>query len=86
MLLAEIMGFQKLFVYSDLVGLCKMRYFFKACGCEKYFVSLQAKSPNGGIGRRVGLKHQCRKACRFDPGSGYKLKSIKFSTLCFFCN
>ena len=30
------------------------------------------KSPDGGIGRRVGLKHQCRKACRFDPGSGYE--------------
>ena len=28
--------------------------------------------PDGGIGRRAGLKHQCRKACRFDPGSGYK--------------
>ena len=27
--------------------------------------------PDGGIGRRAGLKHQCRKACRFDPGSGY---------------
>ena len=29
MLLAEIMGFSKLFVYSDLVGLCKMRYFLR---------------------------------------------------------
>ena len=32
--------------------------------------------PDGGIGRRVGLKHQCRKACRFDPGSGYELSSM----------
>ena len=31
--------------------------------------------PDGGIGRRVGLKHQCRKASRFDPGSGYELSS-----------
>ena len=31
-----------------------------------------ANCPDGGIGRRVGLKHQCRKASRFDPGSGYK--------------
>ena len=31
--------------------------------------------PDGGIGRRVGLKHQCRKACRFDPGSGYEFDS-----------
>ena len=29
------------------------------------------KSPDGGIGRRAGLKHQCRKASRFEPGSGY---------------
>ena len=28
--------------------------------------------PDGGIGRRVGLKHQYRKMCRFDPGSGYQ--------------
>ena len=35
--------------------------------------------PDGGIGRRVGLKHQCRKACRFDPGSGYLSKQFKIS-------
>ena len=28
-------------------------------------------SPDGGIGRRVGLKHQWSNPCRFDPGSGY---------------
>ncbi len=39
------------------------------------------KCPDGGIGRRVGLKHQYRKMCRFDPGSGY----IKAAFLgCFF--
>ena len=27
--------------------------------------------PNGGIGRRVGLKHQWRNPSRFDPGFGY---------------
>ena len=27
--------------------------------------------PDGGIGRRAGLKHQCRKASRFEPESGY---------------
>ncbi len=32
---------------------------------------LRKSCPDGGIGRRAGLKHQCRKACRFDPGSGY---------------
>ncbi len=29
-------------------------------------------SPDGGIGRRAGLKHQWSNPCRFDPGSGYK--------------
>ena len=28
--------------------------------------------PDGGIGRRAGLKHQWGNPCRFDPGSGYK--------------
>ena len=30
--------------------------------------------PDGGIGRRAGLKHQWSNPCRFDPGSGYFLK------------
>lgn len=38
------------------------------------FASLLTKSPDGGIGRRAGLKHQCRKASRFEPGSGYSPK------------
>ena len=29
--------------------------------------------PGGGIGRRVGLKHQWGNPCRFDPGPGYKI-------------
>ena len=29
-------------------------------------------SPDGGIGRRAGLKHQWSDPCRFDPGSGYQ--------------
>ena len=32
-------------------------------------------SPDGGIGRRAGLKHQWSNPCRFDPGSGYKQKT-----------
>ena len=28
-------------------------------------------SPDGGIGRRAGLKHQWSNPCRFDPGFGY---------------
>ena len=40
---------------------------------KKIYVPLHRfwKSPDGGIGRRAGLKHQCRKASRFEPGSGY---------------
>ena len=30
-------------------------------GKEKIFLSLQSQSPDGGIGRRVGLKHQWSK-------------------------
>ena len=30
------------------------------------------KCPDGGIGRRAGLKHQWGNPSRFDPGSGYK--------------
>ncbi len=29
--------------------------------------------PDGGIGRRVGLKHQYLTMCRFEPGSGYNV-------------
>ena len=32
-------------------------------------------SPDGGIGRRAGLKHQWGNPCRFDPGSGYEFNS-----------
>ena len=33
-------------------------------------------SPDGGIGRRAGLKHQWSNPCRFDPGSGYQKSQI----------
>ena len=36
--------------------------------------SPDATSPDGGIGRRAGLKHQWSNPCRFDPGSGYQTK------------
>ena len=36
--------------------------------------SPDATSPDGGIGRRAGLKHQWSNPCRFDPGSGYPTK------------
>ncbi len=31
-----------------------------------------SSGPDGGIGRRVGLKHRWSNPCRFDPGSGYR--------------
>ncbi len=34
-------------------------------------------SPDGGIGRRAGLKHQWSNPCRFDPGSGYTRSAIE---------
>ena len=46
----------------------------------KNVLSLRSKKrgPDGGIGRRVGLKHQWGKLpCRFETGSGYqKLKPL----------
>ena len=42
------------------------------------------KCPDGGIGRRVGLKHQYRKMCRFDPGSGY-IKAAFLGCFFYFC-
>ena len=43
-----------------------------------------ATSPDGGIGRRAGLKHQWSNPCRFDPGSGYsKCKCLIFKHLHF---
>ena len=43
----------------------------------------QHTSPDGGIGRRAGLKHQWSNPCRFDPGSGYDiiLQVIDFQCL-----
>ena len=48
----------------------------KICVCAFFVVPLQPiskeSSPDGGIGRRAGLKHQWSNPCRFDPGSGYQ--------------
>ena len=35
-------------------------------------------SPDGGIGRRAGLKHQWSNPCRFDPGSGYPQMAYRY--------
>ena len=42
---------------------------------KKIYVPLHSLSPDGGIGRRAGLKHQWSNPSRFDPGSGYNVKS-----------
>ena len=34
--------------------------------------SFKRRRPDGGIGRRAGLKHQWGNPSRFDPGSGYE--------------
>ena len=39
---------------------------------QKMYYLCNALSPDGGIGRRAGLKHQWSNPSRFDPGSGYK--------------
>ncbi len=47
------------------------------------------KSPDGGIGRRAGLKHQWGNPSRFEPGSGYNnnlknaCKPITYRRFCF---
>ena len=38
---------------------------------QKMYYLCNALSPDGGIGRRAGLKHQWSNPSRFDPGSGY---------------
>ena len=35
------------------------------------------RSPDGGIGRRAGLKHQWGNPSRFEPGSGYKTSKAR---------
>ena len=51
-----------------------MQFFSKYfAGIKKMlYLCTRFKSPDGGIGRRAGLKHQWGNPSRFDPGSGYK--------------
>ena len=44
---------------------------------QKMYYLCNALSPDGGIGRRAGLKHQWSNPSRFDPGSGYKSLNVK---------
>lgn len=55
------------------IQLLEERKFIFSDGEKDNGVTDQLQFTEDGTGRRAGLKHQCRKACRFDPGSGYKL-------------
>ena len=54
------------FSAKSLAGLAQNSTFAGA------FLQDDEGSPDGGIGRRAGLKHQWSNPCRFDPGSGYE--------------
>ena len=60
-----------------------MSFFLLLNRIFRNFAVANAKSPDGGIGRRVGLKHQWSNPCRFDPGSGYRKKESSDSFFCF---
>ena len=63
-------------------------YFCKSFRGRRGPVTSQAKpalSPDGGIGRRAGLKHQWGNPCRFDPGSGYNEEDMTNRHVLFFC-
>ena len=38
---------------------------------KRTFALAKRQCPDGGIGRRAGLKHQWGNPSRFEPGSGY---------------
>ena len=42
------------------------------CRPKKNTTFVAPISPDGGIGRRAGLKHRWSNPSRFDPGSGYQ--------------
>ena len=48
------------------------------------FALAKRQCPDGGIGRRAGLKHQWSNPSRFDPGSGYKELQIERFVALFF--
>ena len=49
--------------------------------CTRFRLRTQSRNtcPDGGIGRRAGLKHQWGNPCRFDPGSGYNCTTMRWS-------
>ena len=55
---------------------CIQNFSYKYLSIMEKYVSLHTLSPDGGIGRRAGLKHQWSNPSRFDPGSGYTKKEL----------
>ena len=56
----------------------------KVCYFNFYLYLCTRNRPDGGIGRRAGLKHQWSNPSRFDPGSGYKELQV-FTCGSFLC-
>ena len=64
---------EKLHLLVESTGSKKQSLFSLIIDKISYLRAGFGPSPDGGIGRRAGLKHQCRKASRFEPESGYPL-------------
>ena len=47
--------------------------------CEKSHIFAVKIRPDGGIGRRDGLKHRWGNPSRFEPGSGYTQVAVSFN-------
>ena len=66
--------------YTNILHIHKFYHTFASLNQKVYHFgysqqqsnTAKTQCPDGGIGRRAGLKHQWSNPCRFDPGSGYK--------------
>ena len=62
----------------NIIDICNYFYIFyqNLLSFQIFVLPLHPlRGPDGGIGRRAGLKHQWGNPCRFDPGSGYRFRS-----------
>ena len=68
--------YPSILVFIYLIFLLFFSYFLLF---QNFIVHLHShflqKCPDGGIGRRAGLKHQWSNPSRFEPESGYEVKS-----------
>ena len=66
--------------YTNILHIHKFYHTFASLNQKVYHFgysqqqsnTAKTQCPDGGIGRRAGLKHQWSNPCRFDPGSGYR--------------